>query len=359
MAYTFCSKCGAKVEWADSCSECGAKIALYDVGNAAERSAQPSKQSGEAQPKQSASPWWRRAASRAFPGTIITVLIAGSVLLLFALGGMTIYRLLQPPRFEAPSSFKATGGAMEVLLSWNKRNSGDSVWVTYSEGGYPSSPTDGTPIYEGSGVSHVHTDLQYGTRYYYGIWAVKYVDGERKFSSTRGTYSASPFWRGPVGETLREFVEVAPNTRVVGADGKYIELVNNPVAKDPSWEELRQFLLLDTTDQLAYNDSTFVCADFAEVLHNNAETAGIRAGYVTVDFVGQEIGHALNAFNTTDRGVIYVDNTGDGSGSGCWLDKTVTLQLEQDYIAESVFECEGYSLSWPSMGTVSSFQVFW
>lgn len=358
MAYTFCPKCGAKVEWADSCSACGAKITLYDAGNAAGRSAEASEQSSDTQAKQSASPWWRRATSRWFPGTM-SVLLVGAVLLLLALGGLAVYRYLQPAPFQTPTSFKATGGAMEVRLSWDKRNSDDSVWVVYSEAGYPASPTDGTLIYEGSEASYVHKDLQYGTRYYYGIWAVRYVDGEREFSSIRGTYSASPLWRGPMGETLREFVETAPNTRVVGADGGYIELVNNPAAKDPSWEELRQFLMQDATDQLAYNDSTFVCADFAEMLHNNAETAGIRTAYVTLDFAGQEIGHALNAFNTTNRGTVYIDDTGDEGGSGCPLDRTVNLQLDQEYLGESVFECEGYWLSWPSMGTVSAFQVFW
>ena len=358
MAYTFCSKCGAKVEWADSCSACGAKITLYDAGNAAGPSAEPSEQSGDTQAKQSAASWPRRAASRGFPGTM-SVLLVAAVLLLIALGGLAVYKYLQPAPFRTPTSFKATGGAMGIHLSWDRRNSDDSVWVVCSEAGYPASPTDGTLIYEGSGASYVHENLQYGTRYYYGIWAVRYVDGEREYSSVRGTYSASPFWRGPMGETLREFVETAPDTRVVGADGGYIELVNSPAAKDPSWEELRQFLMQDTTDQLTYNNSTFVCADFAEMLHNNAETAGIRTAYITVDFAGQEIGHALNAFNTTDRGVIYIDNTGTEGSSGCWLDRTVNLQLEQEYIAESIFECPGYSLTWPSLGTVSAFQVFW
>jgi len=42
---------------------------------------------------------------------------------------------------------------------------------------------------------------------------------------------------------------------------------------------------------------SFVCADFAETLHNNAEKVGIRVAYVTVNGI-----HALNAFDTTDRG---------------------------------------------------------
>jgi hypothetical protein len=52
-----------------------------------------------------------------------------------------------------------------------------------------------------------------------------------------------------------------------------------------------------------------VCADFAEDVHNNAEAAGIRAGWVGIRFQGTEEGHAINAFETTDKGLIYIDCT--------------------------------------------------
>jgi hypothetical protein len=58
-----------------------------------------------------------------------------------------------------------------------------------------------------------------------------------------------------------------------------------------------------------YNDNSFVCADFAEMLHNNAEKAGWRAAWVGIDLAGSEGGHALNAFQTTDEGLVYADCT--------------------------------------------------
>lgn len=48
-------------------------------------------------------------------------------------------------------------------------------------------------------------------------------------------------------------------------------------------------------------------------MHNNAEAAGIRAGWVSLTFEGTNDGHALNAFETTDKGLVYIDCTNSGS----------------------------------------------
>jgi hypothetical protein len=114
---------------------------------------------------------------------------------------------------------------------------------------------------------------------------------------------------------------------VAGSDGKYIiyhniqprhlkspsgesaQLINNSEASPPTWQELMAFLEADTTDQKLYNVDSFACVAFAEELHNNAEAAGIEAAFVGVQFEGREVGHALNAFNTTDRGLVFIDCT--------------------------------------------------
>lgn len=114
---------------------------------------------------------------------------------------------------------------------------------------------------------------------------------------------------------------------VAGSDGEYIiyhniqprhlkspsgesaRLINNDEATPPTWQELMAFLEADTTDQKLYNVDSFACVAFAEELHNNAEAAGIEAAFVGVQFEDREIGHALNAFNTTDRGLVFIDCT--------------------------------------------------
>ena len=101
---------------------------------------------------------------------------------------------------------------------------------------------------------------------------------------------------------------------LIGGDGEPIILIDNPDATDPTYAELVAFIKQDTTDANHYRETppliAYVCADFAEDVHNNAEAAGIRAASVSVDFEGGGDGHALNAFDTVDLGLIYIDCTG-------------------------------------------------
>ena len=101
---------------------------------------------------------------------------------------------------------------------------------------------------------------------------------------------------------------------IVGGDGEPIELINNPDATNPTYAELVAFIVTDSTDTKDYLKlglTGYVCADFAEDVHNNAEAAGIRAAWVSIDFGGNDEGHACNAFETTDRGLVYIDCTGE------------------------------------------------
>lgn len=157
------------------------------------------------------------------------------------------------------------------------------------------------------------------------------------------TYSKSRFpawWKGAIGlgsvialivigllssNTTQQTLTENPRyvyqngARHVGADGQPIELTNNPDATNPTYAELVAFIKEDTTDQLAYVEGFNkgediwggrVCADFAESVHNNAEAKGIKAAWVGIDFVNDENGHAVNAFLTTDKGLVFVDCTG-------------------------------------------------
>lgn len=99
----------------------------------------------------------------------------------------------------------------------------------------------------------------------------------------------------------------------VGGDGEPIELINNPNAADPTYAELVEFIVRDLTntgDYVKGGPDSYVCSDFAEAVHNNAEAAGIRAAWVSIDLEGNDEGHALNAFETTDKGLVYIDCTG-------------------------------------------------
>lgn len=103
---------------------------------------------------------------------------------------------------------------------------------------------------------------------------------------------------------------------IVRGNGEPIELINNPNATNPTFAELVAFLERDRTDEYSYivgpPKNAFVCSDFAETVHNNAEAAGITAAWVGIDIEGKTEGHALNAFETTDLGLVYIDCTGKG-----------------------------------------------
>ncbi len=117
-----------------------------------------------------------------------------------------------------------------------------------------------------------------------------------------------------IAEAMGDSVEVIYGEQppyVADPFGSPILLVNRESARDVTWSELVEFLLADPTDESPYVPDERMCGTFAELLHNNAEEAGIRAAWVSLDLRGREIGHALNAFVTTDRGLVFVDSTGD------------------------------------------------
>jgi len=137
------------------------------------------------------------------------------------------------------------------------------------------------------------------------------------------------------------------------------DIVNYGTASNPTWARLLDFLLSDRTDQKAYVPSIYMCGDFARDVHNNAERAGIRAAYVAVDLPGGY--HALNAFKTTDRGLVFIDCTGlqasESGPSNC--DKTVDVRLGKRYVPKSLFPESGWSVTWESMGTVHDVEIYW
>lgn len=86
-------------------------------------------------------------------------------------------------------------------------------------------------------------------------------------------------------------------------------LIDNPEATNPTWAELKAFLAQDLTEHHQYILNEYDCSQFSRDLHNRAEAAGIRTAEVHIDFIGESVGHALNAFLTTDYGLVYVDCT--------------------------------------------------
>jgi hypothetical protein len=100
---------------------------------------------------------------------------------------------------------------------------------------------------------------------------------------------------------------------VVGGNHLPIQLVNNAYADNPTFEELMSFLKEDKTDSFEYKlngPQSFICSDFAKKLHDNAEANGIRSGCASIVFEDSHLNYAINVFETTDMGLVFIDSTG-------------------------------------------------
>lgn len=138
--------------------------------------------------------------------------------------------------------------------------------------------------------------------------------------------------------------------------------VTQPDFKDPTWSQLLEFLLSDDTDSHSYNYPTFVCHDFAVMLQSHANSAGWRCAIITVQLSGypdyfnygipSNTGHACNAFDTTDRGLVYIDCTRSPEAGPVNQDKRVDIRIGQEYIPMALFPSYGWYTASSSMGVV-------
>ncbi len=87
-----------------------------------------------------------------------------------------------------------------------------------------------------------------------------------------------------------------------------IYAIENRNATDPVYGRLISFLEDDATEKGVYR-SGHECSSFAVELHDHAERVSIKAHLVMVVLSNASL-HMIVGFNTTDRGMVYVDDTG-------------------------------------------------
>jgi len=75
--------------------------------------------------------------------------------------------------------------------------------------------------------------------------------------------------------------------------------------KNPTFQEMKDFILKDTTSRKQFILNKYECRHFAADVNNNAEAAGIRCALVLLCYSNGQ--HAVVAFETTDRGLIYIE----------------------------------------------------
>lgn len=175
---------------------------------------------------------------------------------------------------------------------------------------------------------------------------------------------------------------------IANSYGDFVVLINNKNATNPTYSQLKKFIKKDKTDEYPYQyiislggsyygsaesnvdlshvkniidgieqiNTPRICSDFAEMLHNNAEMSGFRCAYVSLE-VGE--GHALCAFNTTDKGIVYVDCTGYWLYGPSNCDKEVNVKVGRHYVPVSMFPEKGWSSTWEDMGVVTEIFMAW
>jgi len=119
--------------------------------------------------------------------------------------------------------------------------------------------------------------------------------------------------------------------------------------KDPTYSEMMHFLRIDDTDRAEYTEGEYECTEFSADLCNRAEEEGIRCAYVMIRFPG-EIGHAIAAFNTIDKGLTYIEPQ---------TDDLVGVEIGK-YLHECVVPEAGYYYEKPDFDdTIEEVLIVW
>jgi hypothetical protein len=83
-------------------------------------------------------------------------------------------------------------------------------------------------------------------------------------------------------------------------------LVASASPMNPTYSEAQQFVASDKTSSHPYIEGSYTCVNFATDFRNNALRAGYECGYAFVYFPSNQ-SHALDCFNTTNRGLVFVE----------------------------------------------------
>ena len=98
--------------------------------------------------------------------------------------------------------------------------------------------------------------------------------------------------------------------------------------RDPSYNEMINFLSLDQTNNKTYDIRNYNCYDYSKDICDHAFEEGYRCGFVYIELSGA-FAHAIVCFNTTDRGVIFIEPQSD---------EEVVLKIGEHYNIDSTIQ---------------------
>jgi cell division protein FtsB len=115
----------------------------------------------------------------------------------------------------------------------------------------------------------------------------------------------------------------------VGYDEGYVQGVEDGpesgwYLRDPTYDEAIAFINSDKTNENEYTED-YVCYDFTADFDSNAFQVGYRCGFVYIEFT--DSAHSIACFNTTDRGLIYIEPQSD---------EIVDIAVDQIYLDDII-----------------------
>jgi hypothetical protein len=113
--------------------------------------------------------------------------------------------------------------------------------------------------------------------------------------------------------------------------------------RDPTYSEMNRFLGEDDTDQNEYIEGSYSCTDFAASLNNNAVDLGYNTAYVHISYA-DGTGHAINAFETVDKGLIFIEPQ---------FDDEVQIAIGSSYAEQNGYKAAGHD------DTITRYVLVW
>ncbi len=241
--------------------------------------------------------------SRRLPG------ISPVAVLLVAIGLLFSACSAAPQVFDFRATPTLVAPGESVFLTWVTR---DADEVTLGPGYGVVEPVGFLEVIPPTGTTTYTVTARSGSKTASASVVVEAVETEEEPAEPAATSAIEPAEAAMEAELIADTfgapatVEYDAEVRPwVKQSGERAILVNRPTASNPSYFQLKLFIETDLTDQHAFLPGEYTGLDFAEALHNSAERYGHRAGVAIVTMAGGW--YALNVFNTTDAGIVFVD----------------------------------------------------
>jgi len=116
--------------------------------------------------------------------------------------------------------------------------------------------------------------------------------------------------------------------------------------RDPTYAEVLKFIAEDKTDKMEYIKDEFVCHEFAYMFKTNAYQKGYRCFFVHIGLA--DGGHMIVGFNTTDKGMVFIEPQND---------YFVDLRVGAHYWNDCLISPSNYIVTYDD--TIVHFKAYW